>query len=154
MHRERDILAGARATPTLSPVQALPVNFAALVAAAVVRMVIGAVWYAPPVLGKPWMALVGMTPEKVKAGMGRAIAVDLAGSLVMAFVLTHAARYAGASTPLEGAAVGFFCWIGFVATVTLAITIYEQRPMKLFWINNGFQLISLLIMGAILAVWI
>jgi hypothetical protein len=31
---------------------------------------------------------------------------------------------------------------------------YEKRPMKLFLINNDFRLISLLFMGAIVAVWV
>ena len=37
---------------------------------------------------------------------------------------------------------------------TFMATLYEKRPFKLFLINNGFQLLSLLLMGAIVAVWV
>ena len=80
--------------------------------------------------------------------------VDFVCNFIMAFVLLHAVHYAGAANAGQGVAVGFFNWLGFVATVMLMITLYEKRPAKLFWINSGFQLISLLIMGAIVAVWV
>jgi hypothetical protein len=31
--------------------------------------------------------------------------------------------------------------------------LYEQRPLKLFVIQSGFNLLSLLLMGALLAAW-
>lgn len=79
---------------------------------------------------------------------------DLIANFVMAFVLVHAVHYAGAVNAGQGALVGFFNWLGFIATVMLMLTLYEKRPAKLLWINSGFQLISLLIMGAIVAVWV
>ena len=78
---------------------------------------------------------------------------DRIGSVVVAFVLVHAVHYAGAPGWAQGAAVGFFNWLGFVATVTLGITLYERKPFALFVITNGWQLISLLAMGAMLAAW-
>lgn len=47
--------------------------------------------------------------------------------------------------------VGFWFWLGFIAVTTLSQVIYENRPMQLFVINNGFRLLSLVIMGAIVA---
>lgn len=49
--------------------------------------------------------------------------------------------------------VGFCLWLGFIAVTTLSQVIYENRPMQLFVINNGFRLLSLVIMGAIVATW-
>jgi hypothetical protein len=134
--------------------QEFPINYLAVLVAGIVRMVIGSLWYSPMVALKPWLRLQNMTREDMKPNMPKAIAVDIVGSLVMAFVLVHAVHYAAATTALMGAAVGFLNWLGFIAVVTLAMTIYERRPLALFWINNGFQLLALLIMGAILAVWV
>ncbi|HJY76064.1 MAG TPA: DUF1761 domain-containing protein [Burkholderiales bacterium] len=133
--------------------QEFPINWLALFAAALVRMIVGVLWYAPFAFGPPWMRLVGCAPEEMKARMPKAVAVDAIGSLVMAFVLVHAVHYAGAAAAGQGAAVGFFNWLGFVGVTTLAASVYEKRPLKLFFINNGFQLVSLLLMGAIVAVW-
>jgi hypothetical protein len=70
-----------------------------------------------------------------------------------AFSLAHAVVYAGATGLSQGAAVGFFSWLGFVAVILLGVTIYEQRHLKLFFINAGFNPIGLALMGAFLAVW-
>ena len=39
------------------------------------------------------------------------------------------------------------------AVTTLSQTMHEHRPFKLWLISNGYQLVALLIMGAILAAW-
>jgi hypothetical protein len=89
----------------------------------------------------------------MKAGMTRAIAIDFLGSLIMAVVLLHAVKYAGAATAAQGMAVGFFNWLGFIAVVTIGTVTYLRKPLQLFFVQNGYLLLSLLAMGAILAVW-
>ena len=133
--------------------QTFPINYAALAAAAILRTILGMVWYSPAAFGRPWIALVGCTSEDMRARLPRALVVDLIGNFVMAFVLVHATHYAGAAGIGPGAAVAFFNWIGFVAVATLFDVNFAGRPFKLFLINNGFQLLSLLIMGAIVATW-
>src|SRR6185312_5183259 len=58
-----------------------------------------------------------------------AAGIDCVASFIMSFVLLHAVHYAGAVTLGTGAAVGFFNWLGFLATVTLGLTLYEGRPL-------------------------
>lgn len=130
-----------------------PINWWALLAAVVARMVLGGIWYSPLLFLNRWLALTGRSHADMNSRMPMLLLVDLVSSLVMAFVLVHAVHYAGAVNWMQGAAVGFFNWLGFVATVTLGITLYERKPFALFVITNGWQLISLLLMGAILAVW-
>ena len=131
----------------------IPVHLSAVLVAAIVRMVIGAVWYSPALFVKPWYRLTGVTEAQMKAGMAKALAVDFVGSLLMAFVLAHVIRFGGATTVLQGLSVGFFVWLGFVAVVTIGAVTFEGKPLKLFLLNNGYLLLSLLAMGAILAVW-
>jgi hypothetical protein len=133
--------------------RSFPINYWVLLAAVVIRMVLGGLWYSPLLFLGRWMALTGRSHADMNSRMPMLLLVDLVSSLVMAFVLVHAVHYAGAVTPAQGAAVGFFNWLGFVATVTLGITLYERKPFALFVITNGWQLISLMAMGAILAVW-
>ncbi len=128
-------------------------NFWALLAATVARFFLGWLWYSP-LFGNAWRNLAGLTPEEVKATLPKAIPSDLITSFIMAFVLAHAVRYAGATTAAQGAAVGFLNWLGFVFVVTFVAMLYEKRPFKLFLINSGFQLLGLLLMGAIIAVWV
>jgi len=131
----------------------IAINYLAVVAAALAKIVLGAVWYSPVAFVRPWMEMVGVTDAQMKTRMPTALAVDVIGSLIMAFVLAHAVGYAGAATIATGAAVGFFNWLGLVAIATIASVTYEGRPLRYFLINNGYLLLSLVIMGAILAVW-
>ena len=52
-----------------------------------------------------------------------------------------------------GAFIGFLVWLGFFAAPNLPQGIYENRPFKLFAINNGYWLVGLLIVGVLLSVW-
>ena len=131
----------------------VPINFFPLLAAAVARMTIGALWYSPMLFLPAWYRVSGVSEGDMKSRMGRAIAIDFIGSVIMAFVLLRAVKYAGAATALQGAAVGFFNWLGFVAVVTIGTVTYLGKPLRLFWLQNGYLLLSLLAMGAILAVW-
>src|SRR6185369_7912154 len=131
----------------------IPIHFLPLLAAAIARMVIGALWYSPVLFLPTWYRVSGVTEAEMKAGMTRAIAIDFLGSLIMAFVLLQAVKYAGAATAAQGMAVGFFNWLGFIAVVTIATVTYLPKPLQLFFVQNGYLLLSRLAMVASLAVW-
>jgi Protein of unknown function (DUF1761) len=124
-----------------------------ILAATVARMALGALWYSPVLFLKPWMKLTGIGEQQMKQGMGGKIAGDVVGSFLMAFILMHPIVWSNAASAPEGMAVGFICWLGFIAVATINTVTYEKRSFNLFAIYNGYNLASLLAMGAILAVW-
>lgn len=138
----------------------VPINYWAVLVAAVASMIIGFIWYGP-LFGKQWVALSGMTPEKIEAakktGMSKTYALAFVGSLVMAYVLAHALVFASAYLKVEGPqaglTAGFWNWLGFIAPVTLGSVLWEGKSWKLWLLNNGHYLLALLAMGAVLAVW-
>ncbi len=131
-------------------------NYLAILAGAVANMVLGALWYGP-LFGKQWMALTGMTGEKLAAakakGMTKEYALGFVGALAMSYVLAHVVDYTGATTATLGAQAGFWSWLGFIAPVMMSVVLWEGKPWKLWGLNSGYYLISLVIMGAILATW-
>jgi hypothetical protein len=133
----------------------LPVHISALalLAATFIRMAVGMVWYSPVLFGPAWMRLTNRNPGQMKKEMGTAMPLDLLASFVMAFALVHVVRYASADNFPKGAIVGFVCWLGFIAASHLAGVLYEKRPLKLYVINMSGQLISLILMAGVLAVW-
>jgi hypothetical protein len=133
--------------------QTFPINFLALFVAAIVKSIIGMIWFSPPLFGARWIKYVQCSPEELKRGMPKALIVDVIGNFIMAFVLVHATHYAGAATAGQGAAVGFFNWLGFVAVATLFSVTFEKRPLALWAINNGFQLVGIVVMGIIVTEW-
>lgn len=139
----------------------VPINYLTVVAAATASTVIGMAWYGF-LFNKQWVALMGWTPQEIEAAKAKAAArrsylVAAVGSLVMAYVLAHslifASAYFNASGFSAGLTAGFWNWLGFVAPVTLGAVLWEGRPWKLWILNNGYWLVSLLAMGVILALW-
>lgn len=65
-------------------------NFLILLAAALVPMVMGFIWYNPKVFGTAWMNVAGMTEEKMKGGN---MAVIFIMSFVFSFFLAFATQY-------------------------------------------------------------
>lgn len=131
----------------------LPINWLAVLVAAIIRMAVGFAWYSPPLLLKPWQALTGVTPETMRAGLTKAMVVDVIASLVMAFALANIIVGAGITDWLNGALAGFWVWLGFQATLLVSLWGYENRSLRLIAINLGNNLIALVLMGALLAVW-
>lgn len=133
------------------------VNYLAVLIAAVASMVVGFLWYSQAVFGKPWMKLMGYSAENLRSEqkkMGPYYALSLVGALVMAFVLSHVSSlseaYYANGMLMTGLTTGFWMWFGFVAPVQMTDTIFGSKKWSLFAINTGYQLASLLLMGAIL----
>lgn len=86
----------------------------------------------------------------MRGGMAKGMLTWILGAVIMTFVLAHAVYYAGARTAATGAAVGFFNWLGFILVVQLDDWAAAKRPLGFLAINAGANLVSLVIMGAIL----
>jgi hypothetical protein len=131
----------------------LPINWLAVLAAVVVRMLVGGVWYSPLLFVKPWQALTGVTPESMRSGLGKAIVLDLVMSLLMAVALATILGLAHVTDWSGGALIGLWSWVGFVLATQLPLMTYENRSLKLIAINTGAILVSLVLMGALLGGW-
>ena len=129
------------------------INYLAVGVAALATIFIGALWYSPLLFGKLWMKAHGYTDEKVRQMARRGIIVSLFCYVVMAFVLAVLVSYADVSTALQGAFLGFIVWIGFLATLGLTAHMYSERPLSIYLIDAGYQLVYAVAMGIILAAW-
>jgi hypothetical protein len=130
-------------------------NYLAIVIAAIVAWVAGAVWYMS--LGKLWTAAQGMTPEQMHANRNKPGAYlpfiyVLVAELVMAWVLAGLMGHLGAGqvTLLNGVISGAFCWLGFVITTLVPNVTFAMRDKQLIWIDGGHWLIVLVLMGGII----
>lgn len=130
-----------------------PLNWLAIAAAIIIRMVVGTIWYSPIAFVKPWQALTGVTPESMQKGLGKAIVIDLVMSAIMAFALANIIAASNITTWPNGAIAGAWLWLGFVLATHLPLWAYENRPLKLIAINAGSNLVSLVLMGGLLGAW-
>lgn len=138
----------------------VPVNVFAVVVAGIASMAIGYVWYSPMMFAKPWMKLMGISEKSSKDGqkeMGKLMLISFAATLVSAYVLRHVTvfseSYYGLDWLTTGVMTAFYMWLGFIAPVQLTDWIFGGKPFKLFMINTGYQLVSMLVMGAIVGGW-
>ena|SRR5581483_905999 len=124
----------------------------ALLICVVIRMAVGALWYSPVLFLKPWLRMSGVSDAQMKQGFAKALISDVVLSLIMAFVLLHAIRYALPTSRDVGLglAVGFANWLGFIVPVQWGSLTYEKRPFGYFAINAGYQLVTILAMAAVL----
>jgi hypothetical protein len=132
------------------------INYLAVLVCGIIYMVVGALWYSPLLFGKIWTAAMGKTEQELKEmqkGVWKTYLLSFISALVMAFVLAHIIDFARADTVVEGLQTGLWIWLGFVITTGLAAVIFEGRSKRLYFIYNGYMLVTFLIMGLILAVW-
>jgi Protein of unknown function (DUF1761) len=131
-------------------------NYLAVVVAAIAYWILGAIWFGF-LFGKSWLQLERISDEQLAAMKGAATAVPYVISfvlgLVIAFVLAQLCAWRNATTAARGASLGVLLWLGIVAPVTYTTNMYEMRPANLFLINEGYVLVGLLLMGAILGAW-
>lgn len=137
----------------------IQINLVALIVAGIASMAVGFLWYSPVLFAKPWMKLMGYTSEGMKdmqKKMGPMYGLSFVATLVTVFVLIHSTTYAASYLSNMGKMAAylmtaFWTWIGFVAPVQMTDVIFGSKKWKLFAINTGYQLVSLLVMAVILA---
>ena len=138
------------------------INWFAVLVAGISAFVLGGVWYSPALFGKAWMNDNQLTPEKLKQG-------NMAKIYGWAFVLSIiAAANLGmflADSPAEctgncaqhtdivwGITAGFLAGIWVFCFVAI-YGLFERRPARLTFINGGYGVMALMLMGAIIGLW-
>ena len=137
------------------------INWLAVFVAAIVMFVLGGLWYSPVLFAKPWIALQGRTEEQMRAqaaasNMPLLYISAFVCAFVTALVMSHfLAHVASIMTPgaAHGAMFGFACWLGFAAPTSYATAIFTGTPKQKWAIDSGYNLVSFVLAGIILAVW-
>jgi hypothetical protein len=124
----------------------------AILAAVLAGYALGAVWYAPPVLGNAWLRALGKRKEELGSPV-RAMAIQFLLTLVTATVLALLVVRFGAITWAEGAAIGLIAGVGLVATGLASDYLFSGWSLRLYAIQVAYKLVSLAVMGAILGAW-
>ena len=125
------------------------INWWAVIAAAVINMAAGSVWYLPAVFGKAWER----ASHSKMQGDNMAYPLMALGALVQAWIMVHFVRYAGSTTFAKGLVTGFWLWLAFVAVIMMTTVLFEARPWRLWQINAGYWLVVLALNGGLLAAW-
>lgn len=132
------------------------INIFSVILATISSIAIGFAWYGP-LFGKSWAKEQGWSEEDMNKqksqGMGKSYGIMTLGSLFTAYILAQFIKIAGAVTLWDGATVGVWTWIGFAVPLLLSSVLWEGKSWRLYQINIGYQLVTMAVMGAIVAMW-
>ena len=128
-------------------------NWLAVIAAALSTFVIGGLWYSPVLFANAWMKVNNFTAEELRKGsmvkvFGLTFIFSFIMSLSLALFLNDSAITIG-----QGALTGFHAGFGFVAMAVFITGQFERRSATYMLIHAAYFIISLTVMGLIIAAW-
>jgi sterol desaturase/sphingolipid hydroxylase (fatty acid hydroxylase superfamily) len=138
----------------------MPANFdvVPVLIAALAAFAVGGAWYSPALFANAWMAGHGYSPEKMAAMRAtnppaRTMGMTLVCQLIMAGTLELLMSWLRISGVKPGIGFAVLIWFGLVATVTMIANVFSDKPMRVYLIDSGYQLVALVIMGGVLGGW-
>lgn len=130
-------------------------NHVAIVVAAVADFMLGGVWYGT--LSTRWMIGIGKTMDELRKDPSYPLPwpyiLGFATKLLAAYVLAALIGSTGRYTAGRGVRLALLMWLGFVFTSTLNEYAFEGRGLEILAINTGYQLLALVVAGAIIGAW-
>ena len=156
-------------------------NFPAILVAAVSALFVGFIWYNPKVFGNAWMKATGLTEEQLKgANMAKIFILAFIFAFLLAMTMMQMSIHqtgalsliggdASRALPsyaafmadygdafrtykhgaLHGVMAGIFVALPIIGTNAL----FERKSAKYIFINSGYWIVTLGIMGAIVCGW-
>lgn len=131
----------------------LNVNIWTVLICTVVNVILGMIWYSPNVLGNIWAKEHGFDITSL-----RATPLHYLGAIIVAFIFSfvlnmmfHTFGIVGVG---NGIIFGFFIWLGFIATTHFSGVLWAKKPFIVYFIDAGFQLLNLIVIGAIMGFWL
>jgi Protein of unknown function (DUF1761) len=128
------------------------VNWLAVLVAGISAFVLGGVWYSPALFGSAWMKENRITTEDVRKGNRAKI---FGWSFILALIMSvNLAMFLNDSKTnfTWGMTAGFLAGIWVFCGIAIT-SLFEQRTARYIFINGGYQLVALTLMGAIIGAW-
>jgi hypothetical protein len=119
----------------------LEVNFLAVFVVTILNVLIGMLWYSPT-----------LEKDSIETGPWHYIAAFVI-SFVLVYVFALLINWLGITKVVDGVKLGILLWVGFIATTNFSAVIWAKKPWMAFFIDAGYHLVSMIVIGAILAAW-
>jgi hypothetical protein len=127
-------------------------NYLAIITAAALYFILGALWYSPGLFEAAWFRNVRIPKESEKK-FTRMTASTFILLLFAAFFLDYIVELSSTDTPGEGIILGLITGAGLVGTAMSTTYLYEGKPRQLFLIDIGYHLAGFTLMGLVLGGW-
>lgn len=138
------------------------INWLAVLVAALSSFLLGGIWYSPLLFANAWMKDNGLDSETLqKSSKGRAFGFTFIFSLIMAANLAMFLADGPSTCPEDcvtktdliwGTTAGFLAGIWTFCAIAIH-SLFELKSWRLIFINGGYSLFALTLMGAIIGAW-
>lgn len=129
----------------------IDVNWMAVVAATVVSMVVGSVWYHPKVMGAKWQKLAKISDKQMKEMGWSAMVWAPVRSFLTAYVLFHiivlANTFYANDFLVDALKTGLFVFVGFVGPLIYMHNGFEGKPNALSCIVISQEFVTVMAMA-------
>lgn len=160
----------------------MEINFLAILTAGVSALVVGFIWYNPKVFGTAWMNSAGLTEEQLKGGnMAKIFGLALLFAIMLAFSIQGMAihqmgAFSMVGGDVENALPSYQAFMddygnafrtfkhgvfhGVLAGIFIALPIigtnalFERKGAKYIFINSGYWIVTMGVMGGIICAWV
>ena len=143
-------------------------NYLPIAVAALIPTIVGMIYYNPKVFGNAWMDSLGKTAEELQEGFNMALATII--GLVMSFLLAFAINIVtenvhktvneagelvlnSTHTFGHGAFHGVLFALLIVVPTFVTNGMYERKSWKNVFINCGYWIITMALMGGLMDAW-
>ena len=131
------------------------INYWAVLVSGVATFMLGGLWYTA-LFGNLRTELLGYSAEQIKQAeqaVPVTFSVLIVCYIVIAFVMAAMFSGWGIETAAQGVLLGLLLWLGFSVALGLTGQVTSFRPLGVFLIDAGYQLVFLVMTGAILGAW-
>jgi hypothetical protein len=133
------------------------INWLAVLVGTVAYFLIGGVWFAPQVLGKPWMKAAGMEFSEGSEGPGPEFyLLPFLFTFVATIATAMLAEATGSNTFSEGLVLGLVIGIGFAAMIVGVTAAFDsKKPDAKVWgvLTAGYHVLGFIVSAVIVSVW-
>ncbi|MCG8325330.1 MAG: DUF1761 domain-containing protein, partial [Thiotrichales bacterium] len=128
------------------------VSIFAIAVAALAGMIMGGLWYSPLLFGNAWLAAIGKSADELGPA-APAMVGSMLSCLVTAAVVELMVASLGAFSLTAGVGLGCMLGVGVVAMAMLSDSLFSGWGWKLYFIQSGYRVSYLVVMGAICGAW-
>ena len=133
------------------------VNWLSMGIATIIPMVVGFIYYHPKLFGTAWMNSLGITEEDIKKqNMAKTYGIAIMMSFLLSFFLINFNNSPGQEGEFDsfkhGAFHGLFLTVVIAMPILMTNGLFELKNLKNIFINIGYWLITLVLMGGVLDV--
>lgn len=135
----------------------MELNFFAIGLAAFVGILIGGFWFSPIAFFPVWWKFLGKKPEdqtgtdNMVVIFGSTFVAAIIQAIVLAVFVSLAEQATGSMDSLTGLAIGALVGVGFAATASISHHLFGGFAIKAWVLEAGQDIVSLAVMGAIIA---